>query len=209
MTRALLRLAALCACAAALAGCISLLPKSKPSQLYRFGPMPAAAQTPAAASPPGNAHTTTAVFRTNGTFQGESSDDRMLTITGGKAAYIAESRWVAPAAVLFDEAVSEAFDASPIRLIARGQQGRSAYALRLDVRNFEARYDAGQDAAPTIVVRVRAALNKADQTLVGEQIFEASERAGGNRVGEIVAAYNKALGEVLGKIVSWTQANAV
>ena len=209
MTRALLRLAALCACAAALAGCISLLPKSKPAQLYRFGPMPAAAQAPAAPSSPAGGPAPMAVFRTNGTFQGESSDDRMLTVTGGKAAYIAESRWVAPAAVLFDEAVSEAFDASPIRLIARGQQGRSAYALRLDVRNFEARYDAGQNAAPTIVVRVHAALNKADQTLVGEQIFEASERAGGNRVGEIVAAYNKALGEVLGKIVNWTQAKAV
>jgi cholesterol transport system auxiliary component len=203
MTRALLRLAALCACAAALAGCISLLPKSKSAQLYRFGPMPAA-QAPAPAAPTG-----VAVFRTNGSFQGESGDDRILTITGGKAAYIAQSRWVAPATVLFDEAVSAAFDASPVRLIARGQQGRSAYALRLDVRNFEARYDAGPDAAPTIVVRVHAALNKSDQTIVGEQIFEGSAHADGNRVGEIVAAYNKALGEVLGKIVSWTQTNAV
>jgi cholesterol transport system auxiliary component len=203
MTRALLRLAALSACALAISGCISLLPKSKPAQLYRFGPAPAASQT-AAPSP-----SAVAVFRTNGTFQGESADDRMLTITGGKAAYIAQSRWVAPASVLFDEAVSEAFDASPIRLIARGQQGRFAYALRLDVRNFEARYDAGPDGAPTVVVRVHAALNKADQSIVGEQMFEASATAADNRVGAIVAAYNKALGDVLAKIVGWTEAKAV
>jgi len=204
MTRALLRLAAICACAAALAGCISLLPKSKPAQLYRFGPPAAAAQSAASPSP-----RAVAVFRTNGTFQGESADDRMLAVTGGKAAYVAQSRWVAPASVLFDEAVSEAFDASPIRLIARGQQGRFAYALRLDVRNFEARYDGGPDAAPTVVVRVHAALNKADQTVVGEQIFEARAPAADNRVGAIVAAYDQALGEVLAKIVRWTAASAV
>lgn len=204
MTRALLRLAALCACAVALSGCISLLPKTKPAQLYRFGPAPAVAHS----APPASANAVT-VYRTYGTFQGESADDRMLTITGGKAAYIAQSRWVAPAAVLFDEAVSEAFDASPVRLIARGQQGRFAYALRLDVRNFEARYDAGPDAAPTVVVRVHAALNKADQSIVGEQIFEASATARSNRVGEIVVAYNKALGEVLDKLVGWTQSKAV
>ena len=204
MTRALLRLAALSACALALSGCISLLPKSKPAQLYRFGPPAAATQGAAAHAP--NA---VAVFRTNGTFQGESADDRLLTVTGGKVAYIAQSRWVAPASVLFDEAVSEAFDASPVRLIARGQQGRFAYALRLDVRNFEARYDAGPDAAPTVVIRVHAALNKSDQSIVGEQVFEARVPAGGNRVGEIVAAYDKALGEVLAKIVRWTETSAV
>jgi cholesterol transport system auxiliary component len=204
MTRALLRLAAICACAAALAGCSSLLPKSKPAQLYRFGPPAAAAPSTAAPSP-----RAVAVFRTNGTFQGESADDRLLTVIGGKAAYIAQSRWVAPASVLFDEAVSEAFDASPIRLIARGQQGRFAYALRLDVRNFEARYDAGPDAAPTVVIRVHAALNRADQSIVGEQIFEARVPAAGNRVGEIVAAYDKAVGEVLAKVVRWTETSAV
>jgi cholesterol transport system auxiliary component len=96
-----------------------------------------------------------------------------------------------------------------VRLIARGQQGRFAYALRLDVRNFEARYDAGPDAAPTVVVRVHAALNRADQSIVGEQMFEAKATAADNRVGAIVAAYNAALGEVLGKIVGWTQASAI
>ena len=201
MIRPLLRLAALGACALALSGCISLLPKSKPAQLYRFGAAPAAAPAPAKPN-------AVAVFRTNGSFQGESSDDRILTVTGGKAAYIAESRWVAPAEILFNEAVANAFDGSPIRLIARGQQGRFAYALRTDVRSFEVRYDQGANAAPTIVVRLHAALTKTDQSSVGEQDFEARVPAADNRVGEIVAAYNKAVTDVVGKLVTWTEAVA-
>jgi cholesterol transport system auxiliary component len=194
-------LLALAVSAVALSGCISLLPKSKPAQLYSFVPPPAAAAPSSAKA--------AAVFRTNGSFQQESADDRLLTVTGGHAAYVADSRWVAPASVLFDQAVSQAFDASPVRLIARGQQGKAAYALRLDVRNFEAHYDNGDKAAPTVVVRLHAALNKADQTLVGEQMFEAKVTAGDNRVGAIVSAYNKAMGEVIGKLVAWTQASAV
>lgn len=208
MTRALLRLAIprlliAGACAVALSGCISLLPKTKPAQLYRFGPTPAAAAATAAPRP----HAIS-VFRTNGSFASESADDRILTVTGGKAAYIAQSRWVAPAAELFNEAVSEAFDPSPVRLIARGQQGRFAYALRLDVRKFEARYASGADAAPTIVVRVHAALSKPDQSVVGEQIFEASIPAGSNRVSAIVSAYDQAVNDVLAKLVAWTEATA-
>lgn len=198
--RSALRVAGLALCALALSGCISLLPKSKPATLYRFS------QEPAAASARGPAGLNSiAVFRTNGTFQEEASADRILTVSGGKAAYIAESRWVAPAEVLFDEAVGQAFDASPVRLIARGQQGRFAYALRLDVRNFEARYDSGPKAAPLVVVRVHAALTKADQSSVGEKDFDVRVPASDNRVGEIVAAYNKAVAEVLGQIVAWTQ----
>jgi cholesterol transport system auxiliary component len=207
MTRTSLRTAAprlfvMAFCAIALSGCISLLPKSKPSQLYNFVPAPAAQATPPAGA-------AVAVFQTNGSFQSESADDRLLTVTDGKDAYIAETRWVAPAAVLFDQAVSQAFDASPIRLIARGQQGRSAYGLRLDVRNFETRYDAGEKAAPTVVVRVHAALSKADQTIVGDQIFEAKVTAADNRVSAIVTAYERAMGEAIKKLIAWTETNAV
>jgi cholesterol transport system auxiliary component len=187
-------------CAVALTGCISLLPKSKPAQLYRFS----VASTATVPPKPG----AVAVFLTNGKFQEESAGDRILTVNGGKAAYVADSRWVAPAEVLFDETVSRAFDSSPVRLLARGQQGRAAYALRLDVRNFEARYAAGSNTAPTVVVHLHAALVRSDQSSVGEQEFEAQVAAGDNRVGDIVSAYDKAVGQVIGKLVAWTQANA-
>jgi cholesterol transport system auxiliary component len=205
----ILRLAAVCACALALSGCISLLPKTKPAQLYRFGQTPpAAAPAVADASAPG---TKVGVFRANATFQQEAAGDRMLGITGDRAAYIAQSRWVAPAEVLFNQAVVAAFDGNPgrVRLLSRGEAGRSDYVLRLDVRNFEARYLSGPKAAPTVVIRVRAAMMGNDSRAQPvEQVFEAQVRAGDNRVGAIVGAYDRALDKVLAELVAWTNENA-
>jgi cholesterol transport system auxiliary component len=202
MIRAALRLVAVGACALALSGCISLLPKSKPAQLYRFG------QTTVVATGPATG--TVGVFHTNGTFASEAGGDRILTLGGGKAAYIAQSRWVAPAAVLWNEAVVRAFEADngKVRLVSRGQQTRAAYTLRMDVRNFETRYDEGSNRAPTVLVRVRAVLTSADFTKTAEQVFEAKAPATDNRVGAIVGAYDTAVNDVLGQIVAWTNAGA-
>lgn len=201
MTRALLRLAGLAFAGLALSGCISLLPKSKPAQLYRFG---------VAAAPVAQPHRTVGVFRTNGSFQDAAAGDRILSVTGSQAAFIAESRWLAPAEVLFNEALSTAFDADPghVRLLVRGQQGKADYALRLDVREFDTRYDAGPKAAPTVLVRVHAALARTDQSTVGERVFEVSAPASDNRVGDIVVAYDKAVADVIAQIVAWTNASA-
>jgi cholesterol transport system auxiliary component len=204
MIRAALRLAVISACALALSGCISLVPKSKPAQLYRFG-------EPVAAAPAGPTPLrAVGVFHASGTFQGEASGDRILTIEGGKASFIAQSRWVSPASILFNEAVLSAFDndSGPVRLVSRGEPGKTDYALRIDVRNFETRYDDGLKAAPTIVVRIRAGLSRSDRSEAGEQIFEARAHASDNRVSAIVAAYDKALREVLSQLVAWTEATA-
>ena len=206
MTRApsLLRLATVVSAAIALSGCISLLPKTKPAHLYRFGqPVSEAALE----APIG----TVGVFRTNAAFQRESAGDRLLTITDGKAAYVADTRWVAPAAVLWDAAVVAAFDADPgpVRIVSRGEPTSAAYTLRLDVRNFEAHYDRGAKAAPEVVVRTRALLVPSKGgTAVAEKIFEKRVRAADNRVTAIVPAYDKAVTDVLGEIVAWTNEQA-
>lgn len=206
MIRAMLRFAPVlkvvgaAALALALSGCISLLPKSKPSQLYRFGqPVAEASATPG----------TIGVFQANGLFPNEASSDRILTIDGGKAAYIAQSRWIAPAIVLWSEAVQSAFDADPgrVRLNVRGQAGKSEYVLRLDVRSFEARYEGGSGAAPTVVVRVRGLMSKMDMSKTSERVFEVKTRASDNRVGAIVAAYDKSVADVLAQIVTWANDN--
>jgi cholesterol transport system auxiliary component len=206
MTRspALIRLMAVSGAALALSACVSLLPKAKPANLYRFG---AAASADAITAPQGKV----GVFRTNSTFQRESAGDRLLTVTGGEVAYVAETRWVAPAAVLWDEAVTAAFDADPgpVRLISRGEPASAEYILRLDVRNFEARYEHGPKAPPTVVVRVRGALTSGkDRGVVSERIFEAQTTAADNRVGAIVPAYDRAVAQVLKEVVAWTTEQA-
>jgi cholesterol transport system auxiliary component len=147
------------------------------------------------------------VFRANRSFQRASAGAPILTVPGARAAYIADTRWVAPAEVLFDEAVTSAFEASGgrVRLVSRGEPMRSDYTLRLDVRNFETDY--GEGGAPAVLVRVRAVITR-DQTRAPiEQIFEARVPAAQNRVSAIVAAYDRAVSKVLGDIVGWANSS--
>jgi cholesterol transport system auxiliary component len=199
--RPLVRAGLVVALAASLAGCISLLPKNKPAQLYRFG-APAAAETTPAANAVG-------VFWATGAFQRESASDRILTVTGDKVAYIADTRWAAPAQVLFTQAAEGAFEALPghVRLVPRGLPAPADAVLRVDVANFEARYDNGPKAAPVVFVRLHATLARdRERSLISEQIFEARVPASDNRVTAIVAAFDKAVQQTLGGLVEWTNA---
>ena len=202
--RSFSRLVLTAAAAATLSGCVSLLPRSEPAHVYRFG-QPLAAE--ALKAPQGSV----GVFRASSTFQRESAGDQLLTLTNGKAAYVAETRWIAPASVLWDEAVLAAFDADhgPVRIISRGEPVNADYILRLDVRNFEAIYDQGAEAPPTVVVRVRAAISGGkDRASISDKIFEKRVTATENRVGAIVPAYDRAVAEVLAEIVEWTTQQA-
>jgi cholesterol transport system auxiliary component len=183
-----------------LGGCISLFPKTKPVQMYRFGDQAAApaAAAPAAAAPP-------VVQKGPIAFPPASGGDRILTVTGSEDAYVGGARWVAPAATLFDEALLKAFDAPGApRLVARGEPLAAPSLLRLDVRSFEARYP-----GPTVRVQVRATLiRNADRALIAEKMFEAEVPASDNRQGPIVAAFDQAVGQVLGAVRDWTAGNA-
>jgi cholesterol transport system auxiliary component len=81
--------------AGGLGGCVSLLPKAKPAQLYRFG---AADSTPpdGAVESRSGADKIGVVLGTVG-FPRASTSDGILTVTGDQTAYIAGVRWVAPA----------------------------------------------------------------------------------------------------------------
>lgn len=188
----------------ALGGCISLFPKAKPVQLYRFGAdLPPAAASASIASP-------VIVQRGEIAFPPAAAADQILTVTGQETAYVAAARWVSPAALMFEAAVSHAFDAPGApRLVERGEPLKAATNLRLDVRAFEVRYDAGPSSSPTVVVQVRATLiRNADRTLVAEKMFDVRQPASDNRVGAIVQAFNAAVGQTVGGIRDWTAATA-
>lgn len=198
--RAPLRTLAVVLAALSASACVSLLPKSDPAVLYRFDVDPIGDGAPAAAQQVG-------LLKPPARFPQASAGDRILTVTGGQTAYIAAARWVAPASVLFDEAVARGFDGNSgaARLVTRGEVARAEMALRLDVRTFETVYDGGPEAAPQVVIRVRAAVTRAnDRSLVGERMFEQTVRAGDNRVGAIVAAYDQAVTTIVRDLVAWT-----
>ncbi|MDO8901824.1 MAG: ABC-type transport auxiliary lipoprotein family protein [Phenylobacterium sp.] len=196
-----LRALVLGAGALCLSGCVSLLPSADPSQLYRLEAAIAPVASGTSAGP-----TFGLVLPTIG-FARAAGGDRILTTTGDEVAYIASARWVAPASALFEEAVTRAFDANtgPARLVTRGELRTADSVMRLDMRRFEAVYDRGPNAAPVIVVRLRATLvSRGDRALIAEEIFEAQVRASDNRVGQIVAAFDAGTGEVLTQLVDWS-----
>jgi len=182
-----------------LAACVTVFPKSKPAQLYSFGETP-----PAAPASPGGAPVV--VMRIPTVFADAAGGDRMLTVSGHEAAYIADARWVSPAADLFDEAEAQAFGVNgPVRLVRRGDQAGASLTLRLEVQRFEARYVHGRQGAPTVVVTVTGQLARpADRRILAVQAFTAEKPAAENRVGAIVEAYDAAVSDVLGQVTAWT-----
>ena len=192
------RLAAIAALALTLGGCVTLFPKAEPEQLYRFG-------SEAQAAPAGGS-AKYAVLEDSIGFDRLASTDRILTVDGDKVAYIKGGRWAVPAPLLFDASVRRAFDSAggPDRLIAPGEASRPDFVLKLDVLRFEARYEQGPAAAPTIVIRIHAALNRgADHALVAERTFEVKVPASDNRIGAIVSGFDQGTSQALGQVVQW------
>lgn len=185
--------------AVSLAGCVSLFPKTKPVQLYSFK----AAQAAAAAAPAPPA--SVAILRAPTTFTRAASSDRILTRNGNEAAFIADARWSAPAAVLFDETLAAAFDNASVRLATRGESAATDAILRVEVRTFEAVYKDGPDAAPTAVVEARATLTAPkNREFATSKVFHAEHKANDNRTGPIVDAYDAAVGDLMTELVRWT-----
>ena len=183
-----------------LGGCISLFPKSKPAELYRFGV--GADGVASTASTPARSYN---VSRATTVFNRAALGDRMLTVTGAQTAYIKDARWVAPASILFDEALVRAFEAAPgcARLLTRGDPSIPQAILRVDVRTFEARYLEGVEAAPTAVVEAHVSMiNSRDRTVLEDRLVRAERRATDNRVGAIVEALDGANAKVLEEITA-------
>ena len=208
MIRPLIKTAGFALLAVSLSGCVSLLPKAKEAQTYRFGGAWEAASGASQVSPTG----AFGVLKAPTGFVRAGAGDQLLTVLpGGETAYIAQARWVSPAQVLFDEALERKFDADPgpARLIARGEVGKANRGLKLDVRIFEAFYPDGPDTVPTVRVEVRALITRnLDRGLISDQLFTANVPAGDNRVSAISAAFDKAVGEVLTQVVAAANAAA-
>jgi len=196
--RALARVAALAA-VAALGACVTLFPKTAPSQLYRFD---ASVQPAAASGPP------VAVRASMIEFDPAAAGDRILTVDGDQVAYVQDGRWAIPANQMFEEAVTHGFQAAGMRLVDIGEAGQAKVRLRLQVTHFETRYLSGPKAAPTVVVSVHATLDRANGVLIAQQPFEASVPAGDNRLGAIVQAYGQAVSKAVGDLVAWVGQNA-
>ena len=195
------RMAALGAVAAALSGC-ALLKSPDPVQTYRFG-----GTAPAASQTIGSAATSIALRRAE--FPEAVEGDRLLGVTGTETAYIKGARWVSPAEDLYMESLENAFagQATRVRIVATREAVRSGRSLDIDVRSFEARYDA-PGAAPTVVITARARVTTLpERNVAAERMFSVEQPAAANRVGAIVEAFDTATRDLNTQIVAWTEQN--
>ncbi len=198
--------AALAGLSLALCGCVTLFPKSKPIQLYTFGHLPPGQVSQGQAGPQTNG---VGVVLATITMPTAAVGDQILTLTGQQAAYIAGARWVIPAGLMMQADAERAFEdrSQHVRLLHRGDLGGAGALLHLDVGDFEARYDT-PGAAPTVVVSLRATLTRPGGLPIAERTFTVRQLAEDNRIAPIAAAFDKAVIDVLGQVVDWTDANA-
>jgi len=200
--RSSIKFALAAAGALAVAGC-ALLSSPDPVQTYRFG-------GPAAASAATEGQTgLREVNLRRVQFPEAVEGDKILGVTGTETAYIKGARWVSPASDLYMESLENAFaaQATRVRLIGPRELIRGERSLDIDVRAFEARYDA-PGAVPTVVVTARARLLALpDRTVAAERTFTVQQPAAANRVSAIVEAFDIAARDLNTQIVDWTDAN--
>lgn len=187
---------------AVLGGC-ALLSTPDPVQLYRFGPLD---------SPYVGERSTASVQVSlrRVEFPEAVAGQRIMSVTGNEAAYLAGARWVSDADKLYAQSLETAFGsgASGVRLIGGRELTRADAGLDVDITTFETRYSA-PGAVPTVVISARARLlSMPGRTVVSEQIFSVRQPASDNRLGAIVAAYDTATQTLNQQIVAWVQANA-
>lgn len=191
--------------AIALAGCVSVFPKSEPAQLYRFGAGHASQPGPGAAS------SQVGLALSPIDFTVAAAGDRIMTVTGSEVAYIAGARWSVPAKVLFADALDQAFerDARVVSLVGRREMRSSNLLLDVDVNTFEARYENGREAPPVAVVAMDVRIVRfPERTVIAHRVIEVRQPASENRQAAIVAALDTATTGALGQLVEWTDQNA-
>ena len=187
----------------ALSAC-ALLSTPDPVQTYRFGDVSASE----AAAPTVDSLVQVILRRVE--FPEAVEGDKLLGVTGTETAYIAGARWVSPAADLYMESLENTFatEARRVRLIGPRELTRGQRSLDVDIRRFEARYDA-PGMTPTIVVTARVRLLALpERTVAAEEVFTVEQPAAANRVSSVVEAFDTATRELNSRIVAWTDASA-
>lgn len=185
-----------------LSGC-ALLSSPDPVQMYHFG-----GQAPAEARAPIAQPVAMGLRRIE--MPQASRTDRIVGVTGSEVAYIKGARWVSPADDLYTEALENAFAARAqrVRLVGPRELTTAERSLDVDMRAFEARYDA-PGAAPSAVITARAQiLSREDRSVVAERTFSVSRPASENRVSAIVQAFEAATADINAQIVDWADQNA-
>lgn len=201
------------ACAGLAAGCISVLPEAGPApDVYRLAAGGGTATIAAVGADARDVAEGPIITVPTPLAARALNTDRLAVVTDGNMiSYAAGARWDETAPHVIQEAVITRLEADP-RFGAGVRPEDSVvgdYELRLDVRRFEAVYEDGADAAPTIHVVARMRLVRREaRALLGADEIAVAVPASQNRVSAIVAAFETALDRVTAQAADWTHGTA-
>lgn len=119
--------------------------------------------------------------------------------------YFARANWTDTAPDLIQSLLIASFEATgKIKAVSReSTQLRPDYALQSDLRDFQAEYDAAGQP-PLVRVRLNAKLIRMpERAIVADMTVERTARAEGSDMGNIVLAFDEALGGVMKRVVEW------
>jgi cholesterol transport system auxiliary component len=190
-----------------LTGCVTLFPKTKPAQLYRFGYTPELVEKKAEAAGTAGAVAGTVpngiVFGTV-TFPQDSAGDRIVTVEGSQVSYVAEARWTSSASGMFKDAISTGF-ARGGQTVTLEPRGPTAANFRLDisVRRFETDYSRNR---PTVSVALDARLIRlSDRMVVGQKFISADVPVRKNDMSLMAEGYNAATTQVVTGLIDFSE----
>ncbi len=191
------------------AACVSVLPEAgPPPQIYRLAGGGEAAPQAALLAASADAQDELTILVPEPLAPRALATDRIAVIVNGEhISYAAGARWNERAPRVVQERIVSAFEEDPrVRAAVRPEDGvMSRYEIRLDLRAFEAQYRDGPDAAPTAVVSLRAKLvDRESRRLLDTMRIEAERRAGANRMGAIIVAFDGAMDDAGRRVASWT-----
>lgn len=125
--------------------------------------------------------------------------------------YFAGSRWTEGAPRLVQTLLVESFENTG-KIVAVGRQSiglRSDFNLKSELREFQAEYINGENAAPSVRVRLNAKIiRQPRREIMASKNFEAVFPARNASMEGIIEAFDEALGKVLKRMVEWTLTTA-
>jgi cholesterol transport system auxiliary component len=197
--RAALRLFVTLPAAVALAACESFLPgKGPPPRLYRLTPK---------SSFPTDLPTVGWQLVVEVPFAPAGLNTTRIGLMHSQTQleYYARSTWTDRAPLMVQTLMVESFENSG-RIVAVGRESiglRSDFVLKTELREFQAEYFYG--GTPQVRVRVTAKLVRMpERAIVASTEIDHRADASDDRMEDIIAAFDDALGKVLRKLVEWT-----
>jgi cholesterol transport system auxiliary component len=188
----------------AMTGCTSLLGLGggPPPHLYRL--------TAVAAFPPDLTHVPTQLL-VEVPQAPAGLDTRRIALSRSALSldYYADSEWIDPLPNLIRTALVDSFENSrAITALGRAAIGlRADFALRSEIRHFEAEYRAAGGAPAVSAVILVELVRVPAGEIVATRTFTATQPAAANTIPAVVTAFDAALAKVLQQIVVWTLTN--